>query len=80
MHFDSLEGKSTSEFLRAGYASTLVGVGSYSFETAKEAINDNEFDLIAIGRPLIANPDYISKIKNGEEVTAYSDEMLAELK
>ena len=79
MRFDSLEGKSTSEFLRAGYASTLVGVGSYSFETAKQAINDNKFDLIAIGRPLIANPDYISKIKNGEEVTPYSDEMLAEL-
>ncbi|GAA60862.1 oxidoreductase, FMN-binding [Pseudoalteromonas sp. BSi20652] len=78
--FDSLEGKTTSEFLRAGYKGTLVGVGSYSFETAKEAINDGKFDLIAIGRPLIANPDYISKVANGEELVPYSDEMLAELK
>jgi len=78
--FESLEGKTTSEFLRAGYKGTRVGVGSYSFESAKEAINEGKFDLIAIGRPLIANPDYISKVTNGEELVPYSDEMLAELK
>lgn len=78
--FESLEGKTTSEFLRAGYKGTLVGVGSYSFESAKDAINEGKFDLIAIGRPLIANPDYISKVTNGEELVPYSDEMLAELK
>ena len=78
--FESLEGKTTSEFLRAGYKGTLVGVGSYSFESAKAAINEGKFDLIAIGRPLIANPDYISKVSNGEELVPYSDEMLAELK
>lgn len=78
--FESLEGKTTSAFLRAGYKGTLVGVGSYSFESAKEAINEGKFDLIAIGRPLIANPDYISKVTNGQELVPYSDEMLAELK
>lgn len=78
--FESLEGKTTSAFLRAGYKGTLVGVGSYSFESAKDAINEGKFDLIAIGRPLIANPDYISKVTNGEELVPYSDEMLAELK
>jgi 2,4-dienoyl-CoA reductase-like NADH-dependent reductase (Old Yellow Enzyme family) len=79
MRFDSLEGKSISEFLRAGYTGTLVGVGSYSFETAKEAINANKFDLIAIGRPLIANPDYMRKVKKGEEIVQFSSEMLDEL-
>ncbi|KAF7780873.1 hypothetical protein PMAN_a1979 [Pseudoalteromonas marina] len=78
--FESLEGKTTSAFLRAGYKGVLVGVGSYSFESAKAAINEGKFDLIAIGRPLIANPDYISKVSNGEELVPYSDEMLAELK
>ncbi|AUL73110.1 alkene reductase [Pseudoalteromonas sp. 13-15] len=78
--FESLEGKTTSAFLRAGYKGVLVGVGSYSFESAKDAINEGKFDLIAIGRPLIANPDYISKVTNGEELVPYSDEMLAELK
>ncbi|TEW54937.1 alkene reductase [Psychromonas sp. RZ22] len=79
MRFDSLQGKTTSEYLRSAYKATLVGVGSYHFESAKEAINNDKFDLIAIGRPLIANPDYISKITKGEVLVEYSDEMLAEL-
>lgn len=79
MRFASLEDKTTSEYLRENFAGTLVGVGSYSFESAKTAINSNQFDLIAIGRPFIANPDYIHKIKHAEELTAYSDEMLTEL-
>ena len=79
MRFASLGDKSASEYMRGAYKGTLVGVGSYSFETANQAIDNNQFDLIAIGRPFIANPDYISKVKNGEALTPYSDEMLAEL-
>ena len=79
MRFASLEDKTTSEYLRSAYKGTLVGVGSYTFESAKESIENDQFDLIAIGRPFIANPDYISKVKNGEALTPYSDEMLAEL-
>lgn len=79
MRFASLEDKTTSEYLREHYTGTLVGVGSYDFDSAKAAINNDQFDLIAIGRPFIANPDYINKIKNGEELTAFSDEMLTEL-
>jgi len=78
--FESLQGKTVSEFLRSGYKGTLVGVGSYSFETAKEAINQDKFDLIAIGRPLIANPDYISKVSRGETLVDYHESMLSELK
>ena len=77
--FDSLEGKKTSEFLRESYKGTLVGVGSYTFEGANKAIDEKDFDLIAIGRPFIANPDYIEKVKNGEEIVEYTEEMLNEL-
>jgi 2,4-dienoyl-CoA reductase-like NADH-dependent reductase (Old Yellow Enzyme family) len=77
--FDSLEGKTTSQYLRANTKTSLVGVGSYSFDDAKQAINNDQFDLIAIGRPFIANPDYISKVANNEELVTYSDEMLAKL-
>jgi N-ethylmaleimide reductase len=79
MRFDSLNGKNTSEFLRAGYKGTLVGVGSYTYESANKAIDEKAFDLIAIGRPFIANPDYMEKIKKGEEVLEYKEEMLNEL-
>ncbi|NNG43845.1 alkene reductase [Pseudoalteromonas sp. NEC-BIFX-2020_002] len=79
MRFASLEDMTTSEYLRANYSGTLVGVGSYSFESAKDAIEENRFDLIAIGRPFIANPDYVSRISQGKELVAYDDAMLAEL-
>lgn len=79
MRFASLENKTTSEYLRSAYKGTLVGVGSYTFESANQAIDNNQFDLIAIGRPFIANPDYISKVTHGEALTPYSEEMLAEL-
>ncbi|MEI8634567.1 hypothetical protein P4S72_26210 [Vibrio sp. PP-XX7] len=42
-------------------------------------IAENRFDLIAIGRPLIANPDYVEKIKTGAKLTEYSETMLGEL-
>ncbi|MGF1756315.1 alkene reductase, partial [Vibrio makurazakiensis] len=78
MTFDYLGG-TASEYLRANYSKTLVGVGSYTAETGSQAIEANKFDLIAIGRPLIANPDYVAKLKAGDALTEYSDTMLAEL-
>lgn len=78
MEFDYLDGKASS-YVRANYNKTLVGVGSYTAETASKAIADEHFDLIAIGRPFIANPDYVEKIRQGQETTAYSEEMLTSL-
>ena len=78
MEFDYLGG-SASSYVRAHYNNTLVGVGSYTAESASRAIKDNKFDLIAIGRPFIANPDYVAKIRNNEPLVDYSDTMLSEL-
>jgi N-ethylmaleimide reductase len=78
MEFDYLGG-SASSYVRANYNKTLVGVGSYTAETASNAINDDKFDLIAIGRPFIANPDYVTKIRNNEPLTSYSADMLTRL-
>ncbi len=78
MEFDYLGGTASS-YVRANYNSTLVGVGSYTAATASKAIENDQFNLIAIGRPFIANPDYVEKIRKGEEITPYSEEMLASL-
>jgi 2,4-dienoyl-CoA reductase-like NADH-dependent reductase (Old Yellow Enzyme family) len=78
MEFDFLGG-SISQYVRRAYSKTLIGVGSYSAETGAAAIADNKFDLLAIGRPFIANPDYVSRVKNGEQLAEYSETMLAEL-
>jgi 2,4-dienoyl-CoA reductase-like NADH-dependent reductase (Old Yellow Enzyme family) len=78
MEFDYLGG-TASHYVRQHYHKTLVGVGSYTAQSASDAIANNKFDLIAIGRPFIANPDYVNKVKSREELVAYTDEMLATL-
>lgn len=78
MEFDYLGGSAT-DFVRKHYNKTLMGVGGYSAETGSKAIAQERFDLLAIGRPFIANPDYIAKVKTGEALTEYNDAMLAEL-
>ncbi|KQA99028.1 alkene reductase [Vibrio metoecus] len=76
--FDFLGGR-VSTYLRQHYSKTLMGVGGFSAETGATAIENNKFDLLAIGRPFIANPDYIARVQQGEELKAYQDSMLTEL-
>ncbi|WP_105259075.1 alkene reductase [Pseudoalteromonas sp. T1lg88] len=78
MEFDYLGGRA-SEYLRKRYKGTLVGVGSYTPEQGAKAIANERFDLLAIGRPFIANPDLIAKVKGQQALTPYSEDMLAEL-
>ena len=78
LEYDYLDGR-VSDYVRKKYPHTLVGVGGFSAETGLAAINQNRFDLLAIGRPFIANPDYISKVQQGDELVSYNDDMLKSL-
>lgn len=78
MEFDFLGGK-VSKYMRETYSKTLMAVGGYDAETGAQAIQDNKFDLLAIGRPFIANPDYISRVKENKELVAYDAAMLETL-
>ncbi|WP_462151283.1 alkene reductase [Pseudoalteromonas xiamenensis] len=78
MEFDYLDGR-VSDYMRKVYQGTLVGVGGFTIESGAKAIEDKRFDLVAIGRPFIANPDLVAKAKRGDELVAYSDEMLTSL-
>lgn len=78
MTFDYLDGRA-SDYMRAHYRGNLVGVGQLNADSAAEAVATNRFDLAAIGRPLIANPDYIARVRDGAELVAYSESMLPEL-
>lgn len=78
IQFDYLDGQA-SAYIRKHYNKTFVGCGSYDAKSASEAINADKFDLIAIGRYFIANPDYIEKLKIGEPVKEYDESMLPKL-
>jgi N-ethylmaleimide reductase len=52
-----------SEF-RAVFHGTLIGNCGYTKETAEEAIEKGDADLIAFGRPFISNPDLVERFAN----------------
>lgn len=76
--FDYLDGRA-SDYLRAHYRGHLVGVGNYNPQTASEAIAAQRFDLVAIGRPLIANPDFVARVAQGTSLVPYDESMLNSL-
>lgn len=78
LEFDYLGGR-VSSYIRANYNKTLVGVGSLTAEMGSAAIAENKYDLLAIGRPFIANPDYVARVREGKELVEYSEEMLMSL-
>jgi N-ethylmaleimide reductase len=78
MEFDYLGGRASS-YVRRIYNKTLVGVGSFTAEAGSQAIADDKFDLLAIGRPFIANPDYVERVRDGKDLVEYSDVMLTSL-
>ncbi|MGO1297578.1 MAG: alkene reductase [Vibrio sp.] len=78
VEFEAFDGQ-ISAYLREQYAHTLMGVGNYTAETAADAITANKFDLIAIGRAFIANPDFVERVKSGQPLKEYDASMLDEL-
>jgi N-ethylmaleimide reductase len=78
MQFNYLGGSATS-FLRRHYPGTVIGCGSYTPASGSASIANGEFDLLAIGRPFIANADLVSRIREGEQLQTYDERMLAKL-
>lgn len=78
--FCELDGMTMTGFIRKTYSGMLIASGGYEFMEAADAIASNQFDLIAIGRPFIANPDLIEKLKQGEKIIPYDKGMLDDLK
>lgn len=66
------------EFLSAFTGSNA---GLANFEEMIERINNEEFDLIAIGRALLSNPDWVNKVKNdqADQLKPFTQEYLKEL-
>lgn len=53
------------EALRLLYRGTLIYAGKYTVERAEEALAKGWADLIAFGRPFIANPDLPARLQQG---------------
>jgi N-ethylmaleimide reductase len=77
--YAELNNMTMSGFIRTHYKGFVIGCGSYTFEAAEHAVSSGEFDLIALGRPFIANPDLVSMLHAKEELRPYDVSLLQTL-
>ncbi len=77
--YDYLKEGTVAAYLRAHYPGRLVACGGFTPESAAAALAAGEADLAAIGRPFIANPDLVARVREGEELVAYHERMLLKL-
>ena len=75
---DYLDGTVT-QYIRRHYHGTVIASGGYSPDSAGKAVVRGDADLIAIGRPIIANPDYVEKVRTQAPLVEYDESMLLEL-
>jgi N-ethylmaleimide reductase len=50
--------------LRKNFTNTIIVAGGYTQETANEILAKGYADLVAFGRPFIANPDLVERLKH----------------
>lgn len=60
--------KTIIPLMRANYKGVVVLAGGYDAESAKKALADGRGDIIAFGRPFIANPDLPLRFRIGAEL------------
>lgn len=57
----------------------LVGVGELDLDRARAALADQEIDMAAFGRALIANPRFVTRVREGMPLREYTPDMLMRL-
>lgn len=74
--FEELNHMTMTAFLRTHYHGTLMAAGGYTLTKAQAGIEKGEFNLVAMGRPFIANPDLIQRVRANEALNHYDVSML----
>lgn len=77
--YPGLGHQTMTAFMRPHYRGSLVASGAYTIQSAAQGIEEKQFDLVAIGRPFIANPDFIDDIQNKRILKEYTPELLKTL-
>lgn len=77
--YAELSDKTMTAFIRTHYRGTVIASGGYTPEKAQLGIENGDFNLAAIGRPFIANPDLMLRIRAAQSLQAYDAGMLTTL-
>jgi 2,4-dienoyl-CoA reductase-like NADH-dependent reductase (Old Yellow Enzyme family) len=62
------------------HASMATGSGAVSLDPLLERFARGEFDLVGVGRSVIADPDFVDKLRRGEPRTRFVVEQLFQLR
>lgn len=76
---DELNGMTMTQFLRSHYQGNLIANGGYALDQAAKDIVQKHYDLIAIGKPFIANPDLVTRYREQQPLNDYNVDMLKKL-
>lgn len=57
--------------LRAAYSGTIIVAGKYTHDKGRAIVASGLADLVAFGRPFIANPDLPRRLREGLELAAF---------
>ena len=56
--------------IREAFGGTLILAGGFDAAKAERALEDKKGELVAFGRPFIANPTLVTKLKTGAALRA----------
>jgi len=56
--------------LRRSFVGAYIGNNGYDFELASKAVEEKSADLVAFGRPYVANPDLVERFARGAALNA----------
>ena len=62
--------EATKKALRAAFNGAFILAGGFDHTRAEAALTEGRADLIAFGRPFIANPDLVARMKSGAAFNA----------
>lgn len=60
--------QSVKDTVRNEFGGTIILSGGYGADRAEEDLKAGKGELIAFGRPFIANPDLVERLASGEEL------------
>lgn len=56
--------------LRAAWKGVLILAGGFDRDSAEKVLRENRADLIAFGKPFLANPDLVERLRSGAPLNA----------
>ncbi|WP_417880665.1 alkene reductase [Vibrio sp.] len=62
--------------LRQAFDQTIILAGKYNPEKAQQALEQGFADMVAFGRPFVANPDLVTRIKNQYPLAEHNPDTL----